>query len=196
MKKYTEQDFLRWAGKHAIEVDSRYPQSAILRFEPDPDCDRFWQVPLEPECRPYFIVSILEAMGDWKSCFVWRHMGSWPSRPDPLRLNDRIEFGILKSIGLPMGTADVVRIDRSEIDPLITLIFSTSIFGWSVSEDLYIVPDTAKYIAKTDHHGVIHVSFRDSDTMQSFVQFLTEREFILPEELPDATFKRPEWMKE
>jgi len=195
MKRYSEQKFLTWAGNHAIGMDSRYPQLAILNFEPDPDCDRFWEIPLEPERRPYFIASILEAMGDWSSCFVWRHMGSWPTRPDPLRLNDKIEFGILKSVGLPMGTADVVGFDRGEIDRLITIIFSTSIFGWSVSEDLYIVPDTAQYIAKTDHHGVIHVSFRDSDDMQTFVQFLAKREFLLPEELPDATFKRPEWMK-
>jgi len=123
-------------------------------------------------------------------------MGSWPTRPDPLRLNDKIEFGILKSVGLPMGTTDVLRFDLMEIDRLITLIFSTSIFGWSVNEAPYIVPDTAQYIAKTDHHGVIHVSFRDSDDMQAFVRFLAERKILLPEELPDATFKRPEWMKE
>jgi len=32
--------------------------------------------------------------------------------------------------------------------------------------------------------------------MQTFVQFLTERDILLPEELSDAIFKRPEWMKE
>jgi hypothetical protein len=39
----------------------------------------------------------------------------------------------MKLIDLPMGTADVVRFDRGEIDRLITLVFSTSIFGWFVN---------------------------------------------------------------
>jgi hypothetical protein len=123
-------------------------------------------------------------------------MGSWPTRPDPSRLNDRIEFQILKYIGLPLGTADVIEFDRSEIDPLITLVFSTSIFGWSVNEDLYIVPNICRCIVKTDHYGVVHVSFRGSDDVRAFIRFMAERGFILPDELPDATFKVPEWMKE
>jgi hypothetical protein len=65
-----------------------------------------------------------------------------------------------------------------------------------VNEDLYIVPDTGRHIVKTNHHGVIHVSFGSSDDVQAFIQFMAERGFILPDELPDATFKRPEWMKE
>lgn len=196
MKTYTEQQFLRWAGNRGIVIDSQYPKSAVLDFvSPKPESDRFWEIPAEPERRPYFISTILQAMGDWESCYVWRHMGSWPARPDPQRLNDRIEFVILKSIGLPLGTADVVEFNREEADSLIALVFSTSIFGWSVNEDLYIIPDTARYIAKTDHHGVIHVAFENPDTMRAFIEFMEENDFFLPEELLDDTFKRPEWMK-
>ncbi len=183
MKTYTEAQFLTWVGNYGIGLDRSYPQLAILAFIPDPGCARFWEIPVEPERRPYFIAGILEGMGDWKSCFVWRHMGSWPTRPEPVRLNDRIEFQILKGIGLPLGTAYVIEFDRAEIDALITLVFSTSIFGWSVNEDLYIVPDTGRYIAKTSHHGVIHVSFGGSDDVQAFIQFMAERSFMLPDEL-------------
>ena len=135
MNTYSEDSFLKLVGDRGIGVDSRYPQIAILKFIPEaPDCSRFWEMPLEPERRPYFIASMLEAAGAWKSCFVWRHMGSWPARPEPLRLNDRIEFAILKGIGLPMGTGSVVEFDRAEIDALVTLVFSTSIFGWSATK--------------------------------------------------------------
>jgi hypothetical protein len=37
MKRYSEKEFLTWAGKHAISIDSRYPQLAILKFEPEPE---------------------------------------------------------------------------------------------------------------------------------------------------------------
>jgi hypothetical protein len=105
-------------------------------------------------------------------------MGSWPLHPEALRLNDRIKFQILKAIALPLGTPDVVEFDGGEIDALITLLFSTSIFGWSVNEDLYVVyvvPETGRYIAKTDHHGVIHVSFRSPAGMETFVHRATPR---------------------
>jgi hypothetical protein len=197
MNTYTEKTFLELMDNRAVGVDNRYPTMAILKFIPEnPECSRFWEIPSEPERRPYFIASVLEAMSPWTSCFAWRHMGSWPTNPDPLRLNDRIEFGILKSIGLPMGTADIIEFGFSEIDLLITLIFSTSIFGWSINEDLYVVPDTAKYIIKVSHHEAIHVSFRNSSDMESFIRFMAERGFPLPDEVPDDTFKQPEWMKE
>jgi hypothetical protein len=41
-------------------IDQRYPQSAVLSFQPDPQLDRFWEVPPEPERRPYFVASMLD----------------------------------------------------------------------------------------------------------------------------------------
>lgn len=113
MKTYSEKQFVKWATDHGMGMDERYPDSAVLTLRPDPDLDRFWETPPEPERRPCFLWLMLELMGDWKKCFVWRHMGSWPSEPDPQRLNDLVEYQILSGIGLPMGTADIVEFDRS-----------------------------------------------------------------------------------
>lgn len=94
-----------------------------------------------------------------------------------------------------MGTANVVTFERAELDKLVTLMFSTTIFGWSVDDDLYVVPDHARYILQTDHHNVIHVSCRSSADIDEWVSQMEERDFALPEELPDSTFKQPDWMK-
>jgi hypothetical protein len=96
-------------------------------------------------------------MGDWQECYVWRHLGSWPKSADSLRINDVVELQILEGLGLPMGSGDIVSFDRTELNRLVTLMFSTTIFGWSVGEDLYVVPDHANCILQTDHHDVIHV---------------------------------------
>ena len=96
---------------------------------------------------------------------------------------------------MPLGTADVVKFERAELDKLVTLMFSTTVFGWSVGEDLYIVPDHARYIVQTDHHNVIHVSCRGSADVDEWVRQMEERDFALPEDVPDSTFKRPDWMK-
>jgi hypothetical protein len=195
MKTLTEAAFLAWADASGLCLDPRYPESAVLVFRPDPHLDRFWEIPAEPERRPSFILSLLQLMGEWHECYVWRHLGSWPEFADPQRINDVVEWRILKGLGLPLGTADVVKFEKAELDTLVTLIFSTTVFGWSVGEDLYIVPDDARYIVQTDHHNVIHVSCRSSADVDQWVRQMEELGFALPEEVPDSTFKRPDWMK-
>jgi hypothetical protein len=116
-------------------LDEQYPQSVVLSFRQDLEQDRFWEFPSEPERRPYFINSMLSFSGNWNTCYVWRHLGSWPNSADPDRINDQIELQILKGIGLPLGTGDVVPFSRDELNQLVTLIFSTTIFGWSVGQD-------------------------------------------------------------
>jgi hypothetical protein len=195
MRTLAEENFLRWAERNGLGLDERYPDSAVLTFRPNSGHDRFWAVPPKPERRPYFIASLLELMGDWRSCYAWRHLGSWPDTVDQRRLNDVIELRILRGLGLPLGTADIVEFSHDEFDTLITLILSTTIFGWSVGEDLYVVPDHARYILQTDHHDVIHISFRTSEEVDRWVSVMAERGFSLPDEVPDETFKRPGWMQ-
>jgi hypothetical protein len=84
----------------------------------------------------------------------------------------------------------------ADLSALITLLFSTTIFGWSVGEDLLVVPDHARQLIQTDHHGVIHVSFRSVGDIEHWVSAMSRIGFDLPEDLPDETFKRPGWMPE
>src|SRR5215203_3246587 len=191
MRTLAEPEFLRWCAGRGISLDPKYPRAAVLSFLKGASDARFWCVPAEPQRRPYFLASLLQLMGDWTSCFAWRHSGSWPDigRIDPQRTNDVVEYRILKGLGLPVGTAEVVEFPRAESDILLTLLFSTTIFAWSVSEDVYVVPDHARYIVQTDHHDVIHVEFRDAGDVGSWVAGMAERGFALPDDVPDASFK-------
>jgi hypothetical protein len=195
MRFITEDEFLEWASAKGLGLDPRYPESAVLDFRADSDA-RFWMVPREAERRPYFLASLIDLMGDWQTCYVWRHLGSWPApkRIDPRRINDAVELRILKGLGLPLDTAAVVEFERSERDALVTLLFSTTVFGWSVGEDLYVVPDHGRQILQTDHHDVVHVSFSAGGDPGHWVSKMSQEGFDLPDDVPDATFKRPSWM--
>lgn len=195
MRTHREDEFLAWAERAGFQMDARYPRSAVLMFRPDCQHDRFWEVPIRPERRSHFIAWLLECMGDWQSCYAWRHLGSWPRSAVPERVNDVVELRILEGLGLPLGTNAVVEFPRSEYDTLVTLLFSTTIFGWSVGEDLYVVPDHGRHLLRTDHHGVIHVSFRTEESLNVCVEEMGRRGFPLPDEVPDPTFRQPEWMK-
>jgi hypothetical protein len=121
-------------------------------------------------------------------------LGSWPESADPSRINDVVERQVLKGLGIPLGTAHVVAFSREELDKLVTLVFSTTIFGWSVGEDLYVVPDHARAFLQTDHHEVIHVVCRDAGDVQRWVEGMERDGFPLPDAVPDSTFKIPCWM--
>src|SRR5581483_3056612 len=97
---------------------------------------------------------------------------------------------------LPLGTNAVVEFDRSDYDRLVTLLFSTTIFGSSVGSDLYVVPEHGRHLLQTDHHGVVHVSFRAESDLNDCVAEMARRGFLLPDDVPDSTFKVPRWMND
>ena len=196
MTTSTEKYFLDWAAAKGLGIDPAYPHSAVLSFDVGGDSSRFWRIPPRPERRPYFFVALLDAMGDWQSCRAWRHMGGWPDPNliEPARINDVIEARILNGLGIPLASADVLEFDRGELDSLVTLLLSTSIFGWSVGEDLYVVPDRARTLLKVSHHEVVHVDFCDVGEVDPFVAAMADCGFDLPTTVPDATFKMPSWM--
>lgn len=196
VKSLPEIEFLRWAENQGLALDEQYPQLAILQFRPHSDIERFWCIPDRPERRPLFFATMLGLAGPWDCCFAWRHMGSWPSKDelDPRRLNDNVEYEFLKGIEIPLGTAEVLQFHRDNFYQLISLLVITSIFGWSVGEDLYVLPDSARYILKISHHNAVHVEFRNEGDLNAWVAGMSEKGFALPDDLPDETFKRPSWM--
>src|SRR5262249_60599522 len=98
MRAHREDEFLAWAERSGFQIDPRYPASAVLAFRPHSDHERFWEVPAAPETRPYFIASLCECMGDWRACYVWKHLGRWPSSADSERINDVVELRILQGL--------------------------------------------------------------------------------------------------
>jgi len=170
MKSLSESEFLEWAGERGLHLDPEYPASAVLTFRDSVNDARFWGVPSEAHRRPHFVRALLELLGDWRFCYAWRHLGSWPESADPRRINDVVELQVLGGLGIPLGTSQVVVFSSEELNKLVTLMFSTTIFGCSVGEDLYVVPDHTRALLHTDHHEVIHVVCRDAGDVQRWVE--------------------------
>jgi hypothetical protein len=194
MRTLTEQTFLGWAEDHGLGLDPQYPKSAVLTFASGSGDSRFWCIPPEPERRPYYLASLLDLLGDWQSCFAWRHLGYWPNSDD-MDAGERVEHQILRGLGLPLGTTEVIEFAPTDRDILLTLLFTTTVFGWSVGQDLYVVPDHTRYVLQTDHHDVVHVDFRDPSDIERWVTTMAGHGFPLPERLPDESFKQPPWMQ-
>lgn len=195
MRFILETTFIESAQARGYKFVRTKSNHGWFELEPSVDEGRFWGIPAEPERRPHLFSGMLELMGDWRTCMAWRVNGVWPASADPGRLNDNIELIILSGLGMPRGGTDAVEFSSEETEKLVTLMFSTSIFGWSVGEDLTIVPDHGRYLMQISHHNVVHVHFRSSADRVAYVSGMQEWGFNLPDELPDATFKRPSWLK-
>lgn len=66
--------------------------------------------------------------------------------------------------------------------------------GWSVQDDLFIVPNDGRHLLHTDHHGVVHASCLDGASMERLIEHMASGGYNLPAEVLDGTFKRPSWM--
>lgn len=196
MKRIEEKKFMKMVKQIGVTVDSRYPKSAELAFEEDSGISRFWRISEEARRIPYFVDTILAAFDPWESMYVWKHMGSWFRSIKGEKLNDDVQAVIYQGIGITENNADMLKFTRNELAELVTLTFNQLVFGWHVGDDLYIIPDHGHQMVKTDHHDVVHVSFRDQASMRKYIHAMQDHRFELPKDLPDGTFKRPDWMKE
>ena len=127
-------------------------------------------------------------MGEWRSLFVWRFSGSWPSASEIGGPEDQalIQRAILGGIGVPLDTADILEFERSDYERLLTLLFTVSVFAWAVIDDLYLVPDHAKQFAKVSHHDKVLVTLRDPSESGAWTEFFGSRE------IPVTTWTPPQ----
>lgn len=195
MKFLSEEAFLEIVRAKGITISADYPDCAFLDYGSATE-GRYWVVPPEPERRPRFILALLNLMGDWDNCFAWRHDGSWPdvSNPETREWCNPVDLCILTNLGMPMGTADVVEFERAELDLLATLIFTSTVFGWSRNSDLIIVPEHGRQVLGVDHHNVIHAFCSNAQEMERWIKEMAKQGFPLPTKPPDGTFYRAPWM--
>lgn len=122
-------------------------------------------------------------------------MADWPAVPDYSNINSRVKHQILTGIGIPIGTSEIVEFSRSDTDRLITLLLTSTSFGYTEYDDLFLMPDNAQFVMKTSHHDVVEIAFGTEQALTQFVDGMQAKGYSLPDDIPDATFIMPEWMK-
>lgn len=195
MTTIPQDHFVATLAQTGLALDPKYPDARVLRYTGEMH-SRFWITPTAARRRPFFLSSLLDLLGDWQTCSCWRPKGSWADFRDVelQRPDYSVEQCIFRGLGIVIGSADVLAFGRSEIDALITLLFNTSIFGWSIGEDTYVIPDHGGGFLKVSHHEVVHASVRSEVEINQWVKSMSKAGFDLPADPPDATFKRPTWM--
>lgn len=195
MKVIAPEKFYAWCSSREIEPDLRYQEPRCLIYVPNREYARFWDIPDDPDRCPGFVSHILEGTGPWYTCMAWMRGGYWPSdtqKPIP-RSTQQME--LLKTAGVPFGSRCALEFAYSEKRSLVDISIGQLLWGGCVFDDLFIIPDHGEMIVQTDHHDAIYVRFAGEEQMHGFVEHMVEGGYLLPDELPDETFKQPDWMK-
>jgi hypothetical protein len=74
----------------------------------------------------------------------------------------------LRGIGIPDAFQGALSFDAVEWRDLYLVISTFFVWGWSVGEDLYIIPKNGSCILMTSHHGELFVQFPATDALARF----------------------------
>jgi hypothetical protein len=194
VKEIAESDFLAWTKGKGMALHPKYPDSRSLIFWPDLGNDRFWTLPERAGGYPYFIETMLRLAGPTDRYLLWSHLGSWRPPLDDSDPQLKVQQAILKAFGITESSERVIEFAAQEIDTLVTILFVKLTFGWCEVDDMFVIPGQGDVILKTSHHDVVEAYFENVDRMSAFVQGMADEGFDLPRDLPDETFRRPDWM--
>lgn len=186
--------FLAWAQAKGIAPDARYEEPRCLAYTSHEGDSRFWVVPEGRGEQPRFIEHLLLGLDPWSACYLWPRGGRWPNREMPHSRLDEVRHTVHFGSQVPDGFEGAVMFERQEFQQLSNVVLRHIQVGWCVDDDLFAVPDHGQELLQTDHHGVVHVTSTAESRLQALVLRMTNGGYLLPTQLSDATFNRPDWM--
>jgi hypothetical protein len=195
MRLIPDDQFLSWAAEAGLVPDPRYPLSKQLVFPQAPDTWRFWLPPGLPSDLPGFLATALQLAGSGRP-FRLRPRGG-----GPLYYGEHASFRehlielALRSLDIPLDAAGAIEFDSTEWASTLYLGTAYYTFGWHVGTDLEIVPTQRGCCLMLGHHGDLNVHFATEEGLAIFEAGMAAEGYQLPDEVPDATFKRPPWMR-
>jgi hypothetical protein len=192
MQPISTDTFLEQATRVGIGYDPRYPAARSLIFLPPNENSRFWTRPERPAKWPHFVSSLLGAAGARGTVVVFPRRGTWPDSSTARNPRDRTRALLIAALGVSSGWPGAVEFDSTDRDRLIALLVIQLL---DPSNDLYVLPSEGAAFLQFSHHDVVHVYCPTSEAIESVVAAIAESRYELPDELPDATFKRPSWMR-
>jgi hypothetical protein len=192
MHPITTEEFLDRAKSLDIGYHPRYPDAQSLIFLPPNDASRFWVRPDSPSRWPHFIASALDAAGGDDAILAHPRRGTWPGLASARSQLDRTQGLLAQALGVPVYWQGAIEFDKADRERLISLLVLQFL---EPVKNLYVLPLNGKALVEFSHHEVVHISCPTTNGIESIVAAMAAAKYMLPEELPDATFKHPKWMK-
>ena len=198
MEVIPEQEFRAWLADGGIGPHSRWGDTDTLVCLASEDLSRFWFPSFVPSDLQGFISAALYAASPNGPWFMMRRGGGawYESNPDTAPGSNVILDSFLRAAGVPEGAEGALRFEPSDWQAQTIVAVAHYVFGWSVGEDLHLFGEERDCAMMTSHHGELAVHFPGEERLERFRVAMLEAGYDLPAELPDETFKSPDWLKD
>ena len=151
MRLIAEPEFTTWAASVGIASHPRFPSN--LAFVQALDSHRAWLPTGRITDLPGFLQTAVGiASGDGETLLYRKGGGSW-FEGDDAPIGNHIIDRVLEAIGVPQHFNGALSFEATEWRDLYLVISTFFVWGWSVGEDLYIIPRNASSMLMTSHHG-------------------------------------------
>lgn len=195
MRVVANEDFLRWANAGGLILDPRYQHSLQLVFRDDPDRCRFWVPAGVPSDLPGFLATSITLASVSGPYWVRPRGGGRFIHGETASFREGLIDRALAAVAIGPDVWGALVFDRTDWGDLLFVATAFFTFGWSVRQDLEIIPEDRSCCLMLGHHGEMTVQFATAERLAEFVRGMEDKGYPLPSDVPDATFKRPEWMK-
>jgi hypothetical protein len=152
-------------------LDRRYSPPQTLGFEPDSDLQWSWDMPERIKALTPWITAHVDAAAPEKKIYLYPRADAWTGG-DSLKVFQMA--AIFSVYGLKPIGEEVIEAEDSERDAVEILFFLSLVYGGTVADDIFLIPDHARVILYADHHECVHANFRDGEFMDAYQRKIPE----------------------
>jgi hypothetical protein len=166
MQLVPEGDFARWRENAGIGAHPRFPLN--LAFDKAPDFQASWLPSGRVTDLPGFLQTAVSLASAEDAVLLCRKGGGSWYEGDDAPIGNHIIDRVLEAVGVPHNFQGALAFEASEWRDLYLVVGTFAVWGWSVGEDLYIVPRNGSCMLMTSHHGELFGTFPTAEALGTF----------------------------
>jgi hypothetical protein len=186
--------FLQWLREAGIGPHPEYPDSGELVFTRVPDISRFWLPSDVPNDLPNFLLTAAQTASGDGACWLYRRGGGSWYQGTKASSREEVIDRMLGAAGVPANARGALKFESADWQQLLLVMLAFYTLGRHVANDLHLIPDNRSHVVMLGHHGELSCWCPDQSLLDAFIGAMATGGFGLPDHVPDATFKIPEWM--
>jgi hypothetical protein len=109
---------------------------------------------------PAALDRVLSLFQEWHSCVIWKRIPSWDYKGTD-KARDCLWRQLVHSL-VPPGFSGAIKISRDGVGPMLQLVLAQVLLGHTPYDDVFLIPDHARFLVWIDHHTYMNVQCADS----------------------------------
>lgn len=165
--------FFGWLQQRGIIADPERGTGDRLTFAEGTPVDRRWRPGGITSDIPDFSWGVLNAAMQGGPWWLWRRGGGpWMDEfGQEGGLRNAALDRLLEALGYG-GAGGALRLGVKELPDLWLIVNAFFVFGWSVAEDLYVVPDDCSCVLLFSNEGYVEARFPSEERAAAFAEAL------------------------